>query len=60
MGEKIIDLGGHNPLDIYGTNNKTLTFILDFFQKSNVLLEEIPLNLLEMMNRLENLRKNLA
>ena len=33
MGEKIIDLGGHNPLDIYGTNNKTLSFILDFFPK---------------------------
>ncbi|MAD49787.1 MAG: phosphate starvation-inducible protein PhoH [Flavobacteriales bacterium] len=33
MGEKIIDLGGFNPLDIYGTNNKTLTFILDFFPK---------------------------
>ena len=33
MGEKIIDLGGINPLDIYGTNNKTLTFILDFFPK---------------------------
>ena len=33
MGEKIIDLGGINPLDIYGTNNKTLSFILDFFPK---------------------------
>ena len=33
MGEKIIDLRGHNPLDIYGTNNKTLSFILDFFPK---------------------------
>lgn len=33
MGEKIIDLGGINPLDIYRTNNKTLTFILDFFPK---------------------------
>ena len=33
MGEKIIDLGGHNPLDIYGANNKTLSFILDFFPK---------------------------
>ena len=33
MGEKIIDLGGHNPLDIYGTNNKTLSFILDFLPK---------------------------
>ncbi|MBL6662535.1 MAG: PhoH family protein [Flavobacteriales bacterium] len=33
MGEKIIDLGGINPLDIYGSNNKTLSFILDFFPK---------------------------
>ena len=33
MGEKIIDLGGINPLNIYGTNNKTLSFILDFFPK---------------------------
>ena len=33
MCEKIIDLRGHNPLDIYGTNNKTLSFILDFFPK---------------------------
>ena len=33
MGEKIIDLRGINPLDIYGTNNKTLSFILDFFPK---------------------------
>ena len=33
MGEKIIDLGGQNPLDIYGVNNKTLSFILDFFPK---------------------------
>ena len=33
MSEKIINLGGHNPLDIYGTNNKTLSFILDFFPK---------------------------
>ena len=33
MSEKIINLGGHNPLDIYGINNKTLSFILDFFPK---------------------------
>jgi phosphate starvation-inducible PhoH-like protein len=33
MGEKIINLGGQNPLDIYGANNKTLSFILDFFPK---------------------------
>ena len=33
MSEKIINLGGHNPLDIYGTNNNTLSFILDFFPK---------------------------
>lgn len=33
MGEKIIDLGDQNPLDIYGANNKTLSFILDFFPK---------------------------
>ena len=33
MGEKIIDLGGHNPLDIYGANNKTLSYIMDFFPK---------------------------
>jgi len=42
MGEKIIDLGGINPLDIYGTNNKTLTFILDFFPKVKCVLEVIP------------------
>ena len=33
MSEKIINLRGHNPLDIYGINNKTLSFILDFFPK---------------------------
>ena len=33
MGEKIIDLGGHNLLDIYGPNNKTLSYIMDFFPK---------------------------
>ena len=33
MSEKIINLGGHNPLDIYGTNNNTLSFLLDFFPK---------------------------
>ena len=33
MGEKIIDLVGVNPLEIYGANNKTLSYILGFFPK---------------------------
>ena len=36
MGEKVIELGGVNPIDIYGSNNKKLTFILSFFSKIKV------------------------
>ncbi|MEE3037708.1 MAG: PhoH family protein [Bacteroidota bacterium] len=36
MGEKVIELGGVNPIDIYGTNNKKLAFILSFFTKIKV------------------------
>ena len=31
MGEKVIELGGVNPIDIYGSNNKKLTFYIEFF-----------------------------
>ena len=33
MSEKSIDLEGINPIDIYGPNNNTLSYIIDFFQK---------------------------
>lgn len=36
MGEKIIELGGINPIDIYGANSKKLTYILSFFSKVKV------------------------
>ena len=36
MGEKVIELGGVNPIDIYGSNNKKLAFILSFFTKIKV------------------------
>ncbi|MDB2613463.1 hypothetical protein N9Y89_01975 [bacterium] len=46
MGEKIIDLKGVNPIDIYGTNNKTLLFILDFFPKVKVVARGNTLKLI--------------
>ena len=33
MSEKSIDLEGINPIDIYGPNNNTLSYIIDFFPK---------------------------
>ena len=36
MGEKVIELAGVNPVDIYGSNNRKLSFILSFFSKIKV------------------------
>lgn len=36
MGEKIIELAEVNPIDIYGSNNKKLSFLLSFFPKVKV------------------------
>lgn len=36
MGEKVIELNGINPIDIYGSNNKKLAFLLGFFSKIKV------------------------
>ena len=57
MGEKIIDLKGVNPIDIYGTNNKTLLFILDFFPKVKVVARGNSLKLIgddESVNHFES------
>ena len=57
MGEKIIDLNGTNPIDIYGTNNKTLLFILNFFPKVKVVARGNTLKLIgddESVNHFES------
>ena len=57
MGEKIIDLNGTNPIDIYGTNNKTLLFILNFFPKVKVIARGNTLKLIgddESVNHFES------
>jgi len=60
MGEKIIDLGGINPLDIYGTNNKTLTFILDFFPKVKCVARGNTLKLIGDDESLEEFEKKFS
>ena len=42
MGEKVIELGGVNPIDIYGSNNKKLTFILSFFEDKSCRSRQYP------------------
>ena len=57
MCEKIIDLKGVNPIDIYGTNNKTLLFIHDFFPKVKVIARGNTLKLIgddESVNHFES------
>ena len=33
MSEKVLEINSINPLDLYGANNKKLTFIKQFFPK---------------------------
>ena len=60
MGEKIIDLEGINPLDIYGTNNKTLSFILDFFPKVKCVARGNSLKLIGDNDSIEEFEKKFS
>ena len=59
MSEKVLEINSINPLDLYGANNKSLTFIKQFFPKLKILLEEINLNLLEKKWLFTTLKKSL-
>lgn len=56
MSEKILEISTINPLDLYGANNKKLTFIKQFFPKLKIVARGNKLKLIgeeEVINQFE-------
>ena len=46
MSEKVLEINSINPLDLYGANNKKLTFIKQFFPKLKIVARGNQLKLI--------------
>lgn len=56
MSEKVLEISSINPLDLYGANNKKLTFIKQFFPKLKIVARGNKLKLIgeeEVINQFE-------